>query len=57
MRDEMKLILNEDGKPLEIIGYLIDISERKRAEQALCVREKELEIKTKGQISKPTFYH
>jgi PAS domain S-box-containing protein len=33
MRDEMKLVRDEEGKPLEIIGYWIDITERKRAEE------------------------
>ncbi len=35
LRDEVKLIRDETGNPLECIGYLIDISERKRAEEAL----------------------
>jgi len=33
MRDELKLIRDENGKPKEIIGYWIDITERKNAEK------------------------
>ncbi len=35
MRDEMKLVRNKQGKPLEIIGYWIDITEQKQSEKAL----------------------
>jgi PAS domain S-box-containing protein len=35
MRDEIRLVRDDDGKPLETIGSMIDITERKRAEQAL----------------------
>ncbi len=35
VRDDMKLIRDEFGNPVEIIGYWIDITERKRAESAL----------------------
>ena len=34
MHDELRLIRDESGKPVEIIGYWMDISERKRSEQA-----------------------
>jgi PAS domain S-box-containing protein len=30
MRDEMKLVRDEEGEPLEIVGYWVDITERKR---------------------------
>ncbi len=32
VRDEMKLIRNDKGQPLEILGYWIDITDRKNAE-------------------------
>jgi PAS domain S-box-containing protein len=35
VRDEMKLVRDENGRPLEIIGYWIDITEKKEAEKAL----------------------
>jgi two-component system NtrC family sensor kinase len=35
VRDEMKLIRDEKGKPSEIIGAWFDITERKKAEEAL----------------------
>ena len=35
VRDEMKLVIDEAGKPIEIIGVWSDISERKRAEETL----------------------
>jgi PAS domain S-box-containing protein len=35
LRDELKLIRDAKGDPLEIVGYLVDISDRKRAEEAL----------------------
>jgi len=35
MRDEMKLGRDADGNPVEIIGYWIDITERKRLEDEL----------------------
>jgi len=43
MRDEMRLIKDEKGKPREIIGSWIDITERKKAENALKERYKELQ--------------
>jgi PAS domain S-box-containing protein len=33
MRDEMKLVRDEEGEPLEIVGYWVDITDRKRAEE------------------------
>ncbi len=35
VRDEMRLVRDVNGNPLEIIGFWIDITERKRAEEAL----------------------
>lgn len=35
MYDQAKLILDAQGNPLEIVGYWIDISERKRIEEQL----------------------
>ncbi len=35
MRDEMRLQRNEQGEPQEILGYWIDITERKQAEEAM----------------------
>jgi len=40
VHDEMKLIKDKEGNPLEIVGYLTDITERKKAEQALLESEK-----------------
>ncbi len=35
MRDELRLILDEQGEPLEIIGYWSDITDRKQSEQTM----------------------
>jgi PAS domain S-box-containing protein len=35
VRDELRLILDSNGKPLEIIGYWSDITERKQSEQVM----------------------
>jgi PAS domain S-box-containing protein len=35
VRDEMKLVLDSDGKPLQIVGFWADITDRKLAEKAL----------------------
>jgi len=35
MRDEMKLILDDKGQPLEIVGYWMDITERKKSEKQI----------------------
>jgi len=35
MRDELVLIKGEDGSPLEIVGCWVDITEQKKAEEAL----------------------
>ncbi len=38
IRDEMRLLLDEKGKSLEIVGYWIDITERKNVEEQLMQR-------------------
>jgi len=43
MRDELKLIRDEDGTPVEIMGFRIDITNRKQAEEALRRAKDELE--------------
>lgn len=45
VRDECRLIRDEDGQPLEIVGYWIDISERKQAEVLLQEAKAELEVR------------
>ena len=35
MRDEMKLVTDQAGNPVEIVGYWVDITERKRVEEVL----------------------
>ncbi len=35
LRDEMRLLRNEDGSPFEIVGSWLNVTERKEAEQAL----------------------
>lgn len=47
MRDEMSLVKDEKGKLKEIIGYWIDITERKQAEKVLKKVRNELEEKVK----------
>ncbi len=44
IRDEMNLIRDENGTPVEVMGYWIDITDRKRAEKALRKASQELEI-------------
>jgi PAS domain S-box-containing protein len=43
VRDEQKLIRDEQDRPLEIIGYWADISDRKQAEAALQVAKDKLQ--------------
>jgi signal transduction histidine kinase len=43
MRDELVLVEDNDGTPLEVVGYWVDITDRKRAEEA--VRESEKALK------------
>jgi diguanylate cyclase (GGDEF)-like protein/PAS domain S-box-containing protein len=43
MYDELILVLDKDGNPLEIIGSWIDVTTRKEAEFALAERNKQLE--------------
>jgi PAS domain S-box-containing protein len=35
MRDELVLVEDNDGTPLEVVGYWVDITDRKRAEEAV----------------------
>ncbi|WP_413160191.1 PAS domain S-box protein [Capilliphycus salinus ALCB114379] len=44
MRDEVKLIRDEAGNPVELIGYWIEISERKEIEAALCESEQRFRV-------------
>jgi len=47
MHDEMRLIRNAAGEPVEVIGYWVDIDERKQAEQALELNKERLR---RGQV-------
>ena len=40
LRDELRLVRDREGKPIEIVGLWIDITERKRTEEALRASEK-----------------
>jgi PAS domain S-box-containing protein len=42
MHDRLKLVRNPDGSPLEIVGFWIDITERKRAEETFRESEERL---------------
>ena len=42
MRDEMVLVEDNDGTPLEAVGYWVDITDRKMAEEAVRESEKAL---------------
>ncbi|MEC4814886.1 MAG: response regulator [Scytonema sp. PMC 1069.18] len=45
IRDEIKLIHDAEGNPLEIVGSMMDITERKQVEESLCkALEKEKEL-------------
>jgi PAS domain S-box-containing protein len=39
MHDESRLVRDDAGKPNEIVGYMVDITERKRAEESLARSE------------------
>jgi PAS domain S-box-containing protein len=45
MRDELRLVRDSKGNPTEIVGYWIDITERRQAEEAL--KKKEAALKAK----------
>lgn len=44
IRDDMQLIRDEDGNPVEIVGSALDITDRKRLEQELARRKEQLEM-------------
>jgi PAS domain S-box-containing protein len=44
IRNEMRLVKDETGKPIEIIGYLVDIQDRKMMEDDLRQRNEQLAI-------------
>jgi PAS domain S-box-containing protein len=48
VRDELTLIRDDAGKPLEIVGYWIDITDRKRVEESLKEREELWHLALKG---------
>ncbi|MEO1052061.1 MAG: PAS domain S-box protein [Bacteroidota bacterium] len=56
LQDKVKVILDPQGGEIEVIGYLQDITERKKAELALKIANETLEIKveerTKALINK-----
>jgi PAS domain S-box-containing protein len=48
VRDELKLIRDDAGKPLEIVGYWIDITDRKRVEESLKEKEELWHLALRG---------
>ncbi len=48
VRDEMKLVEDKNGKPLEIIGFWADVTERKRLEEQLFQAQK---MESVGQLA------
>ena len=44
VRDEMKLVRDDEGKPIEIIGYWVDISLQKKSEMALRESEEKFRL-------------
>jgi len=47
MRDEISVIRNNDGEPRELVGYWVDITDRKQAEEKLREAHDELEQRIK----------
>ena len=52
MRDELRLVLDGEGHPVEIVGYWIDIDDRKQAEQELQKAHNKLEERVKERTKK-----
>jgi PAS domain S-box-containing protein len=44
IRDELRLVRDEQGTPVEVVGYFVDIGDRKRAEAALRQSEERLRL-------------
>ena len=44
VRDDVKLVRNTEGEPIEIVGFWTDITEHKRAEEALRESEEKLRV-------------
>lgn len=49
VQDQRRLVRDAEGRPLEIIGYWMDITERKRIEQELLVLNRDLECRVAEQ--------
>jgi PAS domain S-box-containing protein len=48
LRDELILVRNATGEPIDIVGYWIDITDRKRAEEALKESEERWQLALRG---------
>jgi two-component system, cell cycle sensor histidine kinase and response regulator CckA len=49
VQDQRRLVRDPQGRPIEIIGYWLDITERKRIEQELLLLNRELECRVSEQ--------
>ncbi|MBE9169460.1 PAS domain S-box protein [Pleurocapsales cyanobacterium LEGE 06147] len=54
IRDEMKMVYDEHGEALELVGCMIDISDRKQAEEALKASEERFKAQYRS-IPLPTY--
>ena len=54
IRDEMNLIRDRNGTPIEVMGYWIDITDRKLAEQALRKAHDYLEVRVRERTAELT---